>query len=167
MSLESLIAELESFATLATPLNKEGVTREPAWNKACTLVTPITPRKELPQDFAQRSQKTDTRTAIATQAENDGLKACSWLVTFTNGVLLSVYVPAVDIVRVKADHSTMIGAEIAQSCGQCLWNLRPGQTDTGYCSSPDRHDQPGPYGEGHPARFLPEEGGAACVYFER
>ena len=88
------------------------------------------------------------------------------MLTLPEGELLTVYLPAVSLDRVKRDHPTLIRARIAQGCGQCLYNIRPGQTVGGYCSSPDRHDQPGPYSVGHPARFLAGDGGAACEYFE-
>lgn len=93
-------------------------------------------------------------------------KACSWMITLPEGQLLTVYVPAVPLDWIQRDHPTMIGATIAQGCRQCLWNIHPGQGAGAYCSSHDRKDQPGPYGQGHPARFLAEDGGAACEYFE-
>ncbi len=93
-------------------------------------------------------------------------KACSWRLQFKEGPLEFVVVPAMSLGDLKRDYPMLISAAVNQSCNQCLWHMRPGHTDTGYCSSPDRYDQPGPYGEGHPARFLPEDQGAACELFE-
>ena len=110
---------------------------------------------------------------MTTDAPSDGgdnrdsvTTACSWLCKFPMGDLLVVYVPAVSRRHVQRDHPTLISAAIAQSCSQCLWNFRPGQAPGGYCSSPDRNDEPGPFSHGHPARFLAKDGGAACEYFE-
>jgi hypothetical protein len=105
--------------------------------------------------------------AVANPAnEKLSVLACSWMITLPEVEFLTVYVPAVSLARIQRDHPTLIRAEIAQGCSQCLWNTRPGHTVAGYCSSPDRQNQPGPYGAVHPARDLPGDGGAACEYLE-
>ena len=97
---------------------------------------------------------------------DQSVRSCSWLVTFKTAEMPVTYIPAVDLARVQADHPAMIATTIAQGCAACVWHLKPGVADKEYCSSPDRQDQPGPYGVGHPARFLPEDGGEACELFE-
>jgi hypothetical protein len=98
--------------------------------------------------------------------EKLNILACSWMLALPEGQLLTVYLPAVSLDRVKQDHPTLIRAEITQGCAHCVYGIRPGQTAGGYCASTDRHGQPGPYGAGHPARFLANDGGVACEYFE-
>ena len=119
-------------------------------------------KKGIFLDSGEVATATLARVATLEQAG----KACLWLVKFADRELSTAYVPAVDVARVRADHPRATGARINQGCSGCVWNLRPGITETGYCTSPDRHDQPGPYGVGHPARFLPEGGGEACELFE-
>jgi hypothetical protein len=127
----------------------------------------ITPSSALDDFLRQeiRRAKPEIIQAIRRKPAS-ALKACSWLVTFLNSDMSVVYIPAVDLARVRTDHPSMTQATVAQSCGQCVWHVRLGLAERGYCSSPDRHDQPGPYGAGHPARFLDGHDGAACGCFE-
>lgn len=67
-----------------------------------------------------------TAVTVATHGREES-KACSWMLTLPEGELLTVYVPAVSLQRVRRDHPTLIGAEIAQGCGQCLYAIRPAE----------------------------------------
>ena len=106
-------------------------------------------------------------TAPSVGANDDHLaRSCSWRLTFADGPIDIVAVPAVSREQLHLDNPKLIVCEVSQDCGKCRYSLKPGQADYLYCSSSDRQDQPGPYGEGHPARFLPGDQGAACELFE-
>jgi hypothetical protein len=106
-------------------------------------------------------------TAPSVGANDDHLaRSCSWRLTFADGPIDIVTVPAISRGELHLDYPKLIVCEVSQDCGRCRHSLKPGQASYLYCSSPDRYDQQGPYGERHPARFLPVDQGAACELFE-
>ena len=92
--------------------------------------------------------------------------ACSWQVLAGQDSLTIVSIPAMTREQVQADYPRAMDIRVAQSCGECLWKIRPGAADRGYCASPDRRGQAGPYGVAHPASYLPGNYGATCEHFE-
>lgn len=63
-----------------------------------------------------------------------------------------------------ADAGVGIEAATVQphACNECKHLARPGRS-TGYCGG--RSDLAAAYGETHPLRILPDDGGASCVRF--
>lgn len=165
MGLDALLARLERRAadTPDTPCNPGGVSAKPAWIKACTLDTPDTPE--------------------IINGESETEKPWGWLLHFADRESLEVYshppVTHAEILtaypdalatepipeRPRREYTEQEDAEWAAafspptSCITCTHTRRPGGVAR-YCSA--RPELPPAYGEGHPLRQLPDDGGVDC-----
>lgn len=177
MGLDSLLATMETRnVTPVTPIEAAGVTLEPSWIKACTLVTSVTPQNNVTANEPANDWKFTSDgepEALLLMADDhefdEEARHLVWVFHFAEDEPeTGVFMKPVNYRQALAMYPQAIAAvpftiTVEASCETCQNRTRPGGYPSPFLCG-GRADLPPAYGDGHPLRQLPENGGTDCEH---